>query len=599
MPRRELHVGRVSLLLDGADLRYVVVDGVEVARRLYVTVRDTSWGTPPITALETAVREEAETIVVSARGEQGAGEVRVLWEATATIQAEGAVSYRVAASPQGEFAFNRMGLCVLHPPSTCAGRPYRAFSGEAKAEGILPDAIAPENLSSFAALEIDVRGLGRCRFAFEGDLFELEDQRNWSDGSFKTYCTPLANPLPQRARSGEIIEQLATLTVPRAPHPVSFPSLPTPDAVEVEVGSSRATALPELGLCAGTPLDGTTASTIRALAPAHLRFDLRDPTRWDAALAQAAADADAAGCPLVLALHLGEPADEELSHLAARLGDLSLPVVRIMAFSRVVPVSVGPLVRQARDQLAPLFPAASFVGGTDVWFAEVNHARPQRRAMDGLAWSINPTVHGDDELTMVEALEGQTDQVATARSFADEMDLLPGPISLRPRYNPNAPDAATQARDYPPASIDPRQGSAFAAAWTAASVRALAVGGVQAATYFETSGPRGVLSPDGTKPFPCGRVLGWACARAGWEVLDTTSSAPLRAQALMASAPTSDEVEGLLVNLTAAKQRVRLTGLATLSAGSHATLDSSNGALETELGPWEVAQVCGRLNAWW
>ena len=31
---------------------------------------------------------------------------------------------------------------------------------------------------------------------FEGEWFEMEDQRNWSDASFKTYSTPLSRALP-------------------------------------------------------------------------------------------------------------------------------------------------------------------------------------------------------------------------------------------------------------------------------------------------------------------------------------------------------------------------------------------------------------------
>lgn len=29
---------------------------------------------------------------------------------------------------------------------------------------------------------------------FEGDVFEMEDQRNWTDASYKTYCTPWGCP---------------------------------------------------------------------------------------------------------------------------------------------------------------------------------------------------------------------------------------------------------------------------------------------------------------------------------------------------------------------------------------------------------------------
>src|SRR5438105_1139218 len=46
---------------------------------------------------------------------------------------------------------------------------------------------------------------------FEGDVFELEDQRNWSDGSFKTFCTPLALSFPRQINAGDRICQKVSL----------------------------------------------------------------------------------------------------------------------------------------------------------------------------------------------------------------------------------------------------------------------------------------------------------------------------------------------------------------------------------------------------
>src|SRR5690349_22238810 len=44
-----------------------------------------------------------------------------------------------------------------------------------------------------------------CRM--EGDTFEMEDQRNWTDASYKTYVRPLGLPFPYRLSAGETIEQ--------------------------------------------------------------------------------------------------------------------------------------------------------------------------------------------------------------------------------------------------------------------------------------------------------------------------------------------------------------------------------------------------------
>ena len=36
----------------------------------------------------------------------------------------------------------------------------------------------------------------------EGDTFEMEDQRNWTDASYKTYVRPLALPWPYTLAGG-------------------------------------------------------------------------------------------------------------------------------------------------------------------------------------------------------------------------------------------------------------------------------------------------------------------------------------------------------------------------------------------------------------
>ena len=42
---------------------------------------------------------------------------------------------------------------------------------------------------------------------FEGDVFETEDQRNWTDASYKTYSTPLDQPYPAKVTKGTALFQ--------------------------------------------------------------------------------------------------------------------------------------------------------------------------------------------------------------------------------------------------------------------------------------------------------------------------------------------------------------------------------------------------------
>jgi len=46
----------------------------------------------------------------------------------------------------------------------------------------------------------------------EGDSFEMEDQRNWTDASYKTYLRPLGLPFSYTSMRGEDIEQSVTIS---------------------------------------------------------------------------------------------------------------------------------------------------------------------------------------------------------------------------------------------------------------------------------------------------------------------------------------------------------------------------------------------------
>jgi hypothetical protein len=272
-----------------------------------------------------------------------------------------------------------------------------------------------------------------------------------------------------------------------------------------------------VGFREGAPAD------VGRLALHHLRVDLRSPATAAAELAAAAAFARDVGPSLLVAVHTALPGGVLAEHADA--------IAYVLAFAGEAPDGI---------------PVA---GGTDDWFVELNRARPDVAGLDGIAWSLTPQVHGSDELTLVEGLAAQTDQLTSARAFADGRSLLVGPVTLRPRSE----------------EPDPRQGSAFAAAWTAASVAAQAAGAAWSVTYYETHGPGGVVGS------PVFEVLADACRWQGRPRLRSTSSAPLAAQLLAVGDPQAPE--GWLVNLRPVSTRVRYE------------------AETSELGPWEVRRV--------
>ena len=278
------------------------------------------------------------------------------------------------------------------------------------------------------------------------------------------------------------------------------------------------------------------------MALAHLRTDVHlQREGWADRLDSARRQAQELGCPFEIAVFLENGAPAGLEQLASMLGQV--PVRRVLVYRADAESTPGADVAAARGALAALPPATPFGGGTDLNFAELNRSRPDVAAMDAVAFPINPQVHAADEDSMVETAEGVRAVIRTARSFAAGRPVVVSPISLRPRFNPDEPDALDGSAATLPGNADPRQLSLFGACWALVTMKALAEEGAHATTWFETTGPRGVIDGGTAEPasslfpahpglvFPVYHMLRDVCEFGGAPLL-ACSGDPLRAAAI-------------------------------------------------------------------
>ena len=124
---------------------------------------------------------------------------------------------------------------------------------------------------------------------FAGDIFETEDQRNWTDASFKTYCTPLDKPFPAEITAGTPVHQEITVELDRTASLPVVVSEPSSEVILVSAQGEK--SLPALGLGLGN-YGGTLSETERARLAAlnlhHLRVDICfDDPRWGESLERA------------------------------------------------------------------------------------------------------------------------------------------------------------------------------------------------------------------------------------------------------------------------------------------------------------------------
>jgi len=572
--RIPLRAGPLSLVYEAGDLRYIRLGPREVVRRIYTAVRDHNWGTVPAELSDERVEAGADSFAISYTATHRRGPIHFRWHCHLSGAADGTITVAADGVAEAAFRRNRIGLCVLHP-DTCAGAAVRAEHSDGLTEnGAFPEAIAPHQpFLDLRALAHEVAPGCWAELRFAGDVFEMEDQRNWSDGSFKTYSTPLSLPFPVAVAAGECVSQRVTLRLIGAGAAAAPAAHRARQPVALTIDLTDRQPLPALGLALADdgPLSPHELARLRALRPAHLRGEIDLAAgRWCEQLRQAAAMSVALAAPLELALLLD---DAGLPALAAELAGLRLNVVRWLVFPSGGLLSDGAQVRATREALGRLTPGARFGGGTLASFTELNRGRPAPAGLDVVAYSLSPQVHASDLSSLVENLAAQAATVASARRLYPAIPVAVGPVTLRPRLNPAAtgPDEGPASGELPP-QVDPRQLSLFGAGWTAGSVKYLAQGGAAAVTFYETFGWRGVLERAEGSPlparfpstpgaaFPLYHVLAAAAEFAGGEALGARSDDPLRVEAL--ALHREGRVRLIVANLTPEPQTVQIAGLA-------------------------------------
>lgn len=559
-PTRQLNAGPLQAHFETASgcLRYVRCGDEEVVRGVYVAVRDRNWGTiePRIANLvvDQQNTEYGGSFTATFDAECRAEEIDFRWSGRIVGSAGGEIEYRMQGRAERTFLKNRIGFCVLHPVRECAGQTCRVLLVDGReTEFVFPVSISPHQpMRGFAALRHALPSGVEVEIALAGDVFEMEDQRNWTDASYKTYCTPLELPFPVVVEAGSTIEQRVRITV----RDLRRHATPTRIAADVHSRGERLPSLrfdgrrlPSLGLCTPDDVPGHSADEVgrlRQLRPGHLRHAVAMTNAdWTERLRTAHELSESLQTPLDLAIVLTNDFEAELADLAATCQARPSSIANWLILRSGSKASPATCLEAARRHLRPLAPGARILGGTDAYFAELNRERPDLRLVDGVCYSINPQVHACDDASLMETLEAQGATVGSAAAFSGGLPIVVGPITLRPRFNPNATatDGQTQPGELPD-SVDPRQRMPFAAAWTVASVGELAAAGADRLTYFETIGWRGLMERATGSPlpqkfpsqpgvvFPAYHVLADIGEFAGAEFAATSIGSPMQLYAL-------------------------------------------------------------------
>ena len=515
---RLLRAGPLSVELDNGNLRYLKVGGVEVLRALAFLVRDENWGTYVPTLSGLVVDQRAGAFSVSYRATCERGGRRLDFDARIEGRSDGCLTFSASATPATDFVTCRTGFVVLHPLQGVAGQPVTVehVDGTVQASTFPAQVDPVQPYLNVRALTHQVAPGLKAVVRMEGDTFEMEDHRNWTDASFKTYVRPLALPWPYTLESGETVTQRVSLTLEgrtQKPKPRANAGL-----IEITLGKATRGRMPMIGL--GMPAEEIAAATgalelLKGVAPQLLicQFDPRaQHGRRELDGYKALCAATGAACELEIVVASVDAFGSELQRVAALVREAALPLDAVALcpvgdLKGVLPGSTRPpappldaLYRAARAA----FPGIRIGGGVFSFFTELNRKRPPAELLDFVHNVTCPIAHAADDRSVMETQESLPYQVATARGFIGKAAYRIGPSSIGCRDNPYG-QATTPNPDNQRICLarnDPRQRGLFGAAWTLGYVASLAPTGVDAISLGAPTGPLGLIHRRGEAAVP-------------------------------------------------------------------------------------------------
>ena len=485
LPVHQLSAGNITCLYEAGNLRYIKYGGEEVVRMIYTAVRDENWATAPYEIENEVVERNESSFLICYTAFYQLNDIRF----KAKVRLEGKennLSFSMEGEALSDFQRNRIGICVLHPIRECAGKGVIiTHPDDTTEEGVFPQLVsAHQPFKGIKKIQWRLTSAANALLEFEGDVFETEDQRNWTDYSFKTYSTPLELPIPVRVNKGDSINQKITLTLvedktgvlhhqpkERLPIVVKFPF--------PKLGYERDPRSPHL--------TDNDIELLQQIPFDHYRvaLNLSEPS-WKDELRLASSEATELDAKLELIVSSASFEENQLQELIENFYEHASDIVSILLVEEGRKVSSVSVLQRSYGIIKAVLPKAKIGYGTDGFFAELNRNRPEQNLpFDFLNYSINPQVHAFDTRTIIENLAAQTETIRTVETFAPGKPIHISPLTFKIRENKKSLSFARNDEDQ-------RMYTSFGAMWTLLTIKNLA--GAERITLYQAKSYRGVLN---------------------------------------------------------------------------------------------------------
>lgn len=532
--------GDWSLELVDGDVKNLRFAGQEVIRSIGYVVRDGNWGTLKQRHDEPQIEQTDQALVMRLTSRCKAEDGSTLTiERTLRLGADEPLTFSARACPDGDMQTARSGFTVLYPLKGVSGSPVTVTAPDGgETHDRFPLLIEPwQPFKNIGRLQYQHAAGLQVTTDYQGDIFEMEDQRAWSDGSYKVYSRPLEKPWPYTLAAGDAFSQTVTVAASAQGETQAV----APPARQSAALPNR---IPAIGLLITEAQCQDMAAVARAiaqLAPQYLLAHYAPGDNSGDFLTQLAQlQRRLPDTPLlleyVLPVQQGEQFAGHLVQLKAEINACRLQLAALIPspapdLTSTPPGSQWPwcppltdIYRQART----LFPDLQLGGGMLSYFTELNRKRPPVAEVDFITHATCPIVHAADDRSVMQTLESLPFITDTTRSFiGTETPYLLGPSMISMRSNPYGTSVYPNPQHVrlTMTNADVRHRGLFYASWLVGYLAGLAQSGISHWCPGALSGPLGLqplLHPQEGEHWPAWHLVRWLAANSGADYQPST-----------------------------------------------------------------------------
>jgi hypothetical protein len=564
-----LKAGKLIMIYERGNLRHISIGGNEIVRMIYSAVRVKEWITiiPVISDEEIEIQPDSFRITYRAAYLSAETNFQAIYSISGNSDSSLTFSFEGVAL--NDFDKNRIGFCVLHPVEGNKGESCSIIHSNGSTEDLsFPSAISPRQPFLDIKSMNWKRSVTRCSLDFFGDIFETEDQRNWTDASYKTYCTPLSNPRPALIKKGQKVSQKIVFKAVADGQPIASDS----DVISITIERNKSFPVPMIGIGQTTRITPVTKSeteVIKKIGFDHYRADIYlFKEHWKTAAERAFQESALLGLKTELALFVDDDFTDQINSLVSWINLVPHNLAVILLYHKTALATPDILVESIAPLLKKALPGVKVCCGTNANFVQLNRNRPQSPVCDEICYSVHPQEHASDNLSLVENLQGQAYTVESAKQFPNQKNVRVSPVNIQRRFNANNSnfEEFNECTTVPP-QVDSRLMSLFGSCWIAGSLKYLIESGAGAITLLETVGERGIVQGDYNSRwpedfqsvkgmiFPVYSVLKYILKNKEFPVTGSYSSNPLKVNSLVFCE--GKKLKILLLNFTSEQQKVQ------------------------------------------